>query len=349
MSEEIRSRPVSRCLLCDAEGRALYAGLRDRLFSAPGVWGHRQCGNSRCGLIWLDPMPLPEDLHKAYQSYYTHEKRPIRSDPIAHLFAAAKRGYLANRFGYSERASLLERVMGLLPWVYPGRPVELDFSVMWLSRPIAHGAKQAAASLLDVGAGSGWLIEEMRRLGWQAEGVDFDPRAVEQARARGVKVHLGSLAEQNFPDSSFDAVTMSHTFEHVADPVALLMEARRILRAGGRLSIATPNTRSLLHRKFREDWFALQPPGHLYLFNRDALADALRKGGFERFRVFTSIRDANGSWRGSRGIRRRGRYDMVAKPTRTMSVLGRLVQLYVAARAIADREAGEELVALAEK
>jgi 2-polyprenyl-3-methyl-5-hydroxy-6-metoxy-1,4-benzoquinol methylase len=344
MSEEIRSRPEPRCILCGAQGRALYTGSRDRLFSAPGVWAHSQCINGYCGLIWLDPMPLPDDLHKAYQSYYTHEKRSPRSGAIERLFAAAKRGYLANRFGYGEGVSLPDRLMGVLPWIYPGRPAELDFSVMWLS-----GIEQDAPRLLDVGAGSGWLMEQMNALGWRAEGVDFDPRAVDQAQARGMKMHRGSLAEQNFPESSFDAVTMSHSVEHVPDPVGFLTEARRILRAGGRLSVATPNTRSMLHREFRRHWFALDPPRHLHLFNRDALADALRKAGFERFRIFTSIRDANGAFLGSRAIRDRGRHDMTARPAIAERIRGRRAQLVEAVKAMFDRDAGEDLVALAEK
>ncbi len=287
-------------------------------------------------------MPVAEDLHLAYARYYTHAAVSKKRTLLARLFAAAKRGYLANTWGYADGATLLQRCAGLLPFVYPGRTTELDFSVMWLQA----GER---GRLLDVGAGRGTLVEGLALLGWRAEGLDFDPQAVQAARARGLSFHLGGLAGQKFPDGAFDAVTMSHSLEHVHDPVAWLAEARRILRSGGRLAIATPNTASLLHRRFGMHWFSLDPPRHLHLFNRKALASALRKAGFERFRLFTSIRDVNGSWRASRAIRRGGRYDMMARPSRTMSVLGRLVQLYVSARALADRDAGEELVALAEK
>src|SRR5205823_4997955 len=98
---------------------------------------------------------------------------------VDRMFASAKRGYVANHFGYAQYASLLDRALGLLPWLYPGRAAELNFSVMWLNRA-EHGR------LLDVGSGSGWLVEHMRNLGWDAEGLDFDERAVAAARARGV-------------------------------------------------------------------------------------------------------------------------------------------------------------------
>jgi SAM-dependent methyltransferase len=327
-------------MLCGTPGRILYSGVRDRLFAAPGVWSLAQCPMARCALIWIDPMPAPQDVQRLYASYYTHAENLPRAGVIACLFAAAKRGYVANRFGY--RAGMLERLLGLLPWIYPGRRSELDFSVMWLAR-------QGLGRLLDVGAGSGWLIEHLRSLGWDAEGLDFDARAVERARARGLKMHQGSLAEQKFSDASFDAVTMSHSIEHVHDPVAWLAEARRVLKPGARLALATPNTRSLLHRRFREHWFALDPPRHLHLFNRDALATALHQAGFARMEIFTSVRDANSAYLGSRSIRRSGRHDMTARAPALQRLLARMVQLSESERLVFDGDAGEDLVALAVK
>jgi SAM-dependent methyltransferase len=213
---------------------------------------------------------------------------------------------------------------------------------MWLeARP--------GGRVVDVGAGSGWLVEHLAALGWQAEGLDMDPRVVEQARARGLAMRAGGLAEQRNAEASFDAVTMAHSIEHVHEPVAWLAEARRVLKAGGRLALATPNTRSLLHRRFGEHWFALDPPRHLHLFNREALAAALGRAGFERFRVFTSVRDANGAWLGSRAIRASGRHDMTAVHPSAERVQARLFQLAESWRLRSDPDAGEDLVALAQK
>jgi len=334
VTQPLRTIDVPRCMVCGEPGRTLYGGLRDRVSSVPGTWSIARCPRAGCGLLWLNPMPSPEDVHRVYEVYYTHAAPARRRGAIGRLTAAAKRGYVANHFGYE--AGAFERALGLPAWLYPGRPAELDFSVLWL-----HAGKHGR--LLDVGAGSGWLIENLSALGWRAEGLDFDPRAVELARARGLTMHLGGLLDAGFEPESFDAVTMSHNIEHVHDPVAWLAQARRLLRPGGRLALATPNTASYLHRRFREHWFPLEPPRHLHLFNRRSLDAVLRKAGFAEYRLFTSSRDAAGFLSASRSIRESGRCDANARPAGADRLWGRMVQL----RELLDADAGEDLVALA--
>jgi len=68
---EIRTTPQPCCFLCGAEGNPLYRDLVDSFFDAPGKWDFKQCPKG-CGLIWLDPRPVEQDLHLAYQRYFTH-------------------------------------------------------------------------------------------------------------------------------------------------------------------------------------------------------------------------------------------------------------------------------------
>src|SRR5262249_20209517 len=77
-NEGIEVRSVATCYLCGTEGYELYRGLRDRLFGAPGSWDLRRCPNSKCGLIWLDPMPTETDIHRLYATYYTHQPRAVK-------------------------------------------------------------------------------------------------------------------------------------------------------------------------------------------------------------------------------------------------------------------------------
>jgi SAM-dependent methyltransferase len=47
------------------------------------------------------------------------------------------------------------------------------------------------------------------------------------------------------PGNSFDCVLLSEVIEHLPVPAVPILEARRVLRPGGRLLVTTPNYRSL--------------------------------------------------------------------------------------------------------
>src|SRR5208283_2932444 len=120
---EIRSFPCPKCYLCGADGEPLYAGLRDRLFNAPGEWGLKRCPNSECGLVWLDPMPLEEDIGIAYESYFTHPApgdAPPPAPPGARRRAAelCRSAYRAWRFNYGDSAGRPLRWLLALPILF---------------------------------------------------------------------------------------------------------------------------------------------------------------------------------------------------------------------------------------
>jgi len=96
----------------------------------------------------------------------------------------------------------------------------------------------ADSKLLDVGCGTGWLAEHFAAY----TGIDGSPAAVEIARELGRNVTEGNV-EEPLPvaDGAFDAVVMKDVLEHVADPVAVVHEARRALRPGGLVFASSPD------------------------------------------------------------------------------------------------------------
>lgn len=340
----LRSSPRNHCYLCGGEGLPLYTGLTDRLFGTAGEWTLVQCASAACGLIWLNPMPLEEDIGNAYENYYTHgdNARQHWSLPLR-IYSLVKRGYLGHRYGYYPKSrNMATTLAGCLLYLHPGRRAVVDFGVMWLTR----GAR---GRLLDVGCGSGAFLADMQRLGWQVEGVDFDAAAAANAARKGLRVHLGSLAAQNFPDAEFDAITLSHFIEHVYEPRGLLQECLRILRPGGRVVIVTPNTQSYGHERYANNWKYLEPPRHLHLFNSRALTTLAQSAGFHVTQVFTSIRDAYGMFIGSRAISNAGSYDISRRASPAIRLWARAMELTEALVLKSRPDAGEEIVLIAEK
>jgi hypothetical protein len=140
----IRTFAKPFCILCGSEGRVLYGDLVDYRFSAPGIWQFKQCARPECGLAWLDPAPLLEDLGLAYQDYHTHTG--LEAVPASFALRASK-------WAYS---------VGLrIPAVFTGLYQEQrKFRHMLISH-------LSPGHLLDVGCGDGRFVYMMAQQGWR--------------------------------------------------------------------------------------------------------------------------------------------------------------------------------------
>lgn len=273
---------VPRCPACGVAERALlFDGLEDRIFFvAPGKWTMWQCGG--CGSGYLDPRPTPASIGRAYDRYYTHEEPWVAPPPInalQRLRAGLANGYRNRRYG-----TRYAPAYGLGYWLgRVAKPLALpaDRTFRFLDRRDSQGP---APAVLDVGCGGGAFLAAAAGAGWRAVGIDFDAKAVEGARRRGIDARLGGLDAVADEHDTYDAVTLSHVIEHLHDPAAALATIHRILKPGGRLYVETPNIDSLGRLLYGRHWRGLEPPRHLVIFNRSGLAALLRRSGFTRIR-----------------------------------------------------------------
>lgn len=299
MNEGIRVEEVPSCLLCGGDGVLLYENLRDRLFSAPGVWTLMRCPN--CRLVWLSPRPIDSDIAKLYKEYFAHDVHQLVPQ-FAGMRRFIRNAVLESHMGYDNlgNSSLGKRIGKILSWVGPLKQ-RIELSVMTL-----RGNKKGR--LLDVGCGIGIFLEKMRSLGWEVIGVETDEKAVEVARKRfGLNTHQGTLEQMNFPDESMDAIVVHHVIEHVGDPIRTLKECYRILKPLGRLVITTPNMEGLGQRFFKKAYVHLDPPRHLYLFSPHTLQVCAEKAGLQILGLRTIARRASWTWITSYLIRKNGR------------------------------------------
>ncbi len=227
----------------------------------------------RCRAAYLDPRPAPAAIGAAYARYFPRAQAAEASEPASGWREGLRNGYLNRGYGYSfQPANGLGRFV--LP-LFPKRRWHAALTIRELPKP-------ARPRLLDVGFGDASFLRRMQAAGWEVAGLELDPNAVEAARRVGLEAAHGTLEDAVYEPDSFDAITLSHVIEHLHDPVAALEACARLLRPDGVLWLATPNFDSPGHRRFRRDWFGLDPPRHLVLFNRDVLEQALARAGFER-------------------------------------------------------------------
>ncbi len=290
-------------------------------------------------------------MSKVHVGYYTHAT-PAPTDAfwLWRLRERVKRVVLAVDFGYRHllrpHDQFLATCVGKVLAAVPPLREAIRLSAMELRGP-------ADGQLLEVGCGNGQDVVWMRELGWDACGVEPDPEAATEARRRlGVPIITGNLEDGHFEDARFAAIVMHHVIEHVHDPPALLRECSRVLKAGGRLAIITPNVESVGHRLFKTAWVSLESPRHLCLFSTRTLRTAVERAGLRVVFVRTSARWVRWLWPASWQILWYRR--LLNSPPKAFSwwlvragALGAQVMLYPLR--FLWHAAGDELVLLAEK
>lgn len=107
-------------------------------------------------------------------------------------------------------------------------------------RPFASGR-----DLLEVGCGTGLLLERFAAMCKTAKGVDLSPGMLEKARQRGLDVVEGSATALPFEDASFDVAVSFKVLAHIPDIRTALSEMTRVVRPGGHVIAEFYNPRSV--------------------------------------------------------------------------------------------------------
>ena len=140
----------------------------------------------------------------------------------------------------------------------------------------------ATGKILDVGTASGFFLEVAQQRGFEPYGVELSEYSGRLAADKfgPPHIHIGTLETAPFLPAMFDAVAMSDLLEHVADPVATLTQAARLLRPGGVILVMTPNRASLTHHLMGRNWshFKIE---HLFYFDRKSITHAAKKAGLD--------------------------------------------------------------------
>lgn len=156
----------------------------------------------------------------------------------------------------------------------------------WLDRnmfrKLLRRFKQESLAVLDVGGGTGWLLNELKKSDARVrftQVVDIDSTAKNIALKNGHAYFEGTIEQFN-TTQQFDLILMLNLIEHVADPLAVLQKAGTLLAPGGLILIKTPNTVSLDARLFRNSyWGGLHCPRHWIIFSEKSFRMVAAKAG----------------------------------------------------------------------
>lgn len=131
-------------------------------------------------------------------------------------------------------------------WKAHTGPVETYDNDDRILAPILALGELRGKRILEVGAGTGRDSIELARRGARVTVLDYVPSSLrvvaQNARRAGVPLDLvcGDGTRMPFPEGSFDVVFHQGLMEHFRDPLPLLHDNRRVLKAGGHVVIDVP-------------------------------------------------------------------------------------------------------------
>lgn len=142
--------------------------------------------------------------------------------------------------------------------------------------------------ILDVGCNYGGLLQELRRQGYTAEGIDVSPEMVQHAQKAGLAVRCGRITGLSWRKREFDIIIYNHVLEHIIDLENELAAVDRIIRSDGLLVVGVPNFNSInLRVKLLRGTAAsvLAPKEHVWHFTPKTLQQVMDFYGYKCRRI----------------------------------------------------------------
>jgi SAM-dependent methyltransferase len=212
-----------------------------------------------CGLLYTRPRPSQSAMAALYEAYFP--MTPLSSDS-----RATRDSWRSN-----------ERLRRL--WHMYCR----NYQSTIVAR--AHG------TVLDIGCGSGELMEALRRKGHPVQGLEINPQMAAACRSKGLRVFCADYETATFPQGAFGTIILSHVIEHLPSPKRALQNIWQILEPGGTLFIFCPNADSYFARFFGRRWYQWHVPFHFFHFTPASMSALASATGYRIARMSTATPD----------------------------------------------------------
>ena len=242
------------CKICQQPTTLWFEGIFDDRYGYPGLYNIYHC--NQCGFAQLAPEPTAEQMAAMYTSHYPrHNVTPEQVQQ-----QAAYHGTLKQRI-----------------WKW------------WMGDTnISYHAVTPGDRTLDIGCGNGGSLLEMKALGADPHGTEFDENIKPVAAALGLDIHFGDLSTAPWPENSFDMISMNQLLEHTANPIQFLKIAKRLLKPNGKLQMSFPNVESANRRRTQKGWINWHAPYHVNFFSKDSIQRLAEQTGF-RVQVIKTV------------------------------------------------------------
>lgn len=137
--------------------------------------------------------------------------------------------------------------------------------------------------LLDVGAGSGILIEEAIKMGYKAEGIEPSNWLYHKAKEHKLPIILGTINDFK-PTIQYDIITLIDVIEHISNPMEVIEKIFKVLKKDGVVITVTPDIGSIAAFLLGRNWWHYRI-AHIGYFNKRTLNKAFEASGFKLIKI----------------------------------------------------------------
>ena len=239
--------------------------VREMMFGMRENFNYFRC--SSCGCLQI--IELPKEMNKYYpsESYYSYQQPQNKSIWYQKPKNIIKLT-LFNMFYHFKGISLLKKA----PYI---KTLE---SLTWLKMLIHEKAIKKTSSILDVGCGTGGLLQEMNVWGFKnLTGIDPFIEKDILLNDRGGKIFKNDIF--NHTDETYDFIMLHHSFEHMDNPLSVLKKLNKMLNPNGYLLIRIPVSDSFAWRKYGTDWFQVDAPRHFFIHTTKSMSHLSKNAG----------------------------------------------------------------------
>lgn len=138
----------------------------------------------------------------------------------------------------------------------------------------------ARGTLLDIGSGPGFFLDEAQRRGWKVNGCESSEEARSYCKKNFGVESIQYEDIESLPNNVYNVITMFDVIEHVKSPQDFLRSISKKLVAGGLVVLITPRFESLTRKILKKKWYFIFP-AHLWYFTSVSLSQLLANTYFE--------------------------------------------------------------------
>ena len=233
---------INACPLCGSTNINHFKNCTD-FYASSESFDLGRC--EQCGFIFTHEFPDEKEIGRYYET----------PDYISHT--DTRKGFM-NRIYHYVRSYMLSKKAQL----------------------VMKESHRRSGRILDIGTGTGYFANAMYLRGWQVEAVEKSPSARSFAKEHFNLDVKSEEALLDFPEASFDVITLWHVMEHLQNLQNTWERLSDLLSERGILVVAVPNCDSYDAKKYGEHWAAYDVPRHLWHFTPATMQQWGAKNGF---------------------------------------------------------------------